>query len=396
MSFVCGGRRARLGVCLARRLTAARLATALVRGRPLVRPSLGGATRFQALGGTLKVHAVEHLVGCVVGAHDADKHHGLAREAQQLPRPAELLSPVCHHGPILLVHRHLHVVAVLAGVTVPQQEPHGVDAVGLGQLHHDGPIAQLVAGVARVPVVLAGLPIDEGVAGAAHPLHHVGAAGDRGHILPGHHQALLQLGHGPFPHVPALQGHRVEHPVHCVVRAHYVDVLDHPCFEVQLLPGAAQVLGVVHHPDPVLLVHRHLYIVAVSPVVPVPEQQGQVVEDAGAAQLDQDARPSAGPPVFNGVPGEASLHVVALAVPVQQGAAHLPRKHLGPVGHTRHILRGQEASPVGAVGIPGLGAELDGVQNAVWPHQVRGTHHIQQLGNRQQGKAHHFQDGLGV
>lgn len=37
--------------------------------------------------------------------------------------------------------------------------PHGADGVWLGQLDDDGSRAQLVAGVARVPVVVAGVPV---------------------------------------------------------------------------------------------------------------------------------------------------------------------------------------------------------------------------------------------
>ena len=36
------------------------------------------------------------------------------------------------------------------------------------------------------------------------------------------------------------------------------------------------------------------------------------------------------------MPGEAPLHVVVLAVPVQQGALHLAHQHLGRAGQARY------------------------------------------------------------
>ena len=52
--------------------------------------------------------------------------------------------------------------------------PHRRDYVGLGQLHQDGAATKLVTSVARVPVVLSGVPVQEGIATPTHPLHHRG------------------------------------------------------------------------------------------------------------------------------------------------------------------------------------------------------------------------------
>ena len=39
--------------------------------------------------------------------------------------------------------------------------------------------------------------------------------------------------------------------VHCVMNTHHSHKLDHSSFERQLLPRATEVLGPVHHSDPV-------------------------------------------------------------------------------------------------------------------------------------------------
>ena len=61
--------------------------------------------------------------------------------------------------------------------------PHAGDHVRLGQLHYDGPAAQLVTRVAWVPVVQTRISIDERVAAPANPLRHTCTVFDCGHIL---------------------------------------------------------------------------------------------------------------------------------------------------------------------------------------------------------------------
>lgn len=63
--------------------------------------------------------------------------------------------------------------------------PQGADGVGLSQLDDDGPGAQLVAGVARVPVVVAGVTVEQGVSAAAHALDDAGTRRHSGHVLAG-------------------------------------------------------------------------------------------------------------------------------------------------------------------------------------------------------------------
>ena len=62
--------------------------------------------------------------------------------------------------------------------------PHAVDHVGLGELYDDGAAAELVAGVAGVPVVVDGVPVEEGVPAPRHPLDHARGPLDRRHVLP--------------------------------------------------------------------------------------------------------------------------------------------------------------------------------------------------------------------
>ena len=90
-----------------------------------------------------------------------------------------------------------------------------------------------------------------------------------------------------------------------VVSSDDPDVADDPGGEVEVLPGAAVVLGVVHHAVPVVLVHGEVHHVGVGPPgFPVPQEDPQVVDDALGPQLDNNA-PASGPlsvGVVNGMP----------------------------------------------------------------------------------------------
>lgn len=59
----------------------------------------------------------------------------------------------------------------------------------------------------------------------------------------------------------------MKHLVDRVVSANDFDVSDHPGCKVEILPGTAKVLGMVHHSDPVFLVHGHLDVVGIRPEV---------------------------------------------------------------------------------------------------------------------------------
>ena len=86
--------------------------------------------------------AVEHLVGRVVSPDNPDEDHGPPGEGDELPGPAGVPRPVAHHLPVPLVDADLDVVTVASVIAVPEQHPHGVQAVGLAKLHHDGPGAE--------------------------------------------------------------------------------------------------------------------------------------------------------------------------------------------------------------------------------------------------------------
>lgn len=126
--------------------------------------------------------------------------------------------------------------------------PQRADGVGLSQLDDDGPGAQLVAGVARVPVVVARVAVEQGVSAAAHALDDAGARRHGGHVLAGDcegrrqrlepgsdseggmegrwegltHEAVLQRVRAVGEH--ALESHQVEDLVDRVVRSHDADV----------------------------------------------------------------------------------------------------------------------------------------------------------------------------
>lgn len=63
--------------------------------------------------------------------------------------------------------------------------PHWVYDVWLGQLDNDGPAPQLVTGVARVPVVVPGVPIYQGVPTPAHSFYHTSTCPYSGYIFRG-------------------------------------------------------------------------------------------------------------------------------------------------------------------------------------------------------------------
>lgn len=64
--------------------------------------------------------------------------------------------------------------------------PQGTNGVGLCQLNDDCSRAQLVAGVAGVPVVVARVAVEQGISASAHTLDDTGARCDGRHILTGH------------------------------------------------------------------------------------------------------------------------------------------------------------------------------------------------------------------
>ena len=59
-----------------------------------------------------------------------------------------------------------------AGSPIDSDPPYRGDNVWLCQLYHDTARAQLVTSVARVPVIVSSVAIEEGIPTPAHPLQH--------------------------------------------------------------------------------------------------------------------------------------------------------------------------------------------------------------------------------
>lgn len=68
----------------------------------------------------------------------------------------------------------------------PTTVPERADGEGLGQLDDYGPGSQLMAGVARVPVIVARVSVEQGVSAATDALHDAGARRNGCHVFSGH------------------------------------------------------------------------------------------------------------------------------------------------------------------------------------------------------------------
>lgn len=64
--------------------------------------------------------------------------------------------------------------------------PQGSNGVGLSQLDDDRPGAQLVAGVAGIPVVVARVAVEQGIPATAHTFNDTGTRCNGRHVLTGH------------------------------------------------------------------------------------------------------------------------------------------------------------------------------------------------------------------
>ena len=113
--------------------------------------------------------------------------------------------------------------------------PHGAEGVWLAQLHNDGAGAELVTRVPRVPVVVARISVQEGVARPADALDDARRHRDGRYIGFWNNDAVgIEL--EGFLGVGSLERDDVEHLVHRVVSADDADELDNARPEVQLLP----------------------------------------------------------------------------------------------------------------------------------------------------------------
>jgi len=81
----------------------------------------------------------------------------------------------CHH----CTSAFLHPLAD----TLPTDVPHGTDDIRLSKLDDDGATAELVARVARVPVVVLCVAINQCIATATHAFNYTRAALHRRHVL---------------------------------------------------------------------------------------------------------------------------------------------------------------------------------------------------------------------
>ena len=96
----------------------------------------------------------------------------------------------------------------------------------------------------------------------------------------------------------------------------------------------AMVTSVIHNSDPILLIHGDLNVVAVGPRVLVPQHQPDVIQNTWSAELHSDVLRA----VVDGMPGEATLHVVIWGVAVQQVGFHLPCQDHCVFCCGRHVL----------------------------------------------------------
>lgn len=64
--------------------------------------------------------------------------------------------------------------------------PQRSDGIGLSQLDDNSSRAQLMAGVARVPVIVARVTVEQGISATTHALNDAGTGGDGRHILTGY------------------------------------------------------------------------------------------------------------------------------------------------------------------------------------------------------------------
>ena len=107
----------------------------------------------------------------------------------------------------------------------------------------------------------------------------------------------------------------VEHFIGCVVGANNPDEDHWSPGEGDQLPGLAWVPGPVTHHLPLLLVDGDLDVVAVGPVIAVPEQQPHVVQTVWLAQLDNNGTTAQ---LVTGVP---TVPVIVLSVTIEQSVA---------------------------------------------------------------------------
>lgn len=122
-----------------------------------------------------EVNCVKHFVCCIVSSNDLKKHNRPSWKLHVLPASAKLL--FLHNklpsfpeqlnfdiiAPINIVpiSRHINIKCILSIVTVPKQQSHASEKVGLGKLNHDSTNTKLMTSVTLFPIVLTKLSRDQ-------------------------------------------------------------------------------------------------------------------------------------------------------------------------------------------------------------------------------------------
>lgn len=93
-----------------------------------------------------------------------------------------------------------------------------------------------------------------------------------------------------------------------------------------MLPRSAIIFGVIDDALPLCVVHRHFDEIEIRPIVTVPQQQFEMIDDADRAQLNDDTLIDG---IGDHVSGVAFLHVVRSAVVVEQRLTEITLNDLG-------------------------------------------------------------------
>lgn len=131
----------------------------------------------------LKMHTMEHLISGIVRADNLDKRNGMWLKSQHLPRSTRFVTFISHHCPIYLIQWGLDVIAVRAIVEIPQEKPHWRNDKRLRQLNEDRSATELMASIARVPVVVLVIAIEQRVSTSTHSFENERIVLDWRHII---------------------------------------------------------------------------------------------------------------------------------------------------------------------------------------------------------------------
>lgn len=213
------------------------------------------------------------------------------------------------HFPVLCIRRRLYVKRIRSIITVPQQQPQRSNVVRLTQLYQNFAAAQLMARIARIPIISSRVAVEEIVSGSADAFYHRRTHFHGGHIFGWWNDSIDQRrkGFGVFSIEWndmknlckrsicvnfSLHADRFDCPylIFGVMRSNKFDVTHSLSRKIQILPRTAIMFVVVHDAIPLLLVNWHLNEIRIRAIVFVPEQYFDVIDDADGAQFDNNAR----------------------------------------------------------------------------------------------------------